>query len=184
MTPIERLNDAKAAARAFMAEQYPDRQWFICGGALRDTDLGKPFKDVDVFVSGFETDPEPRDEFGLADIGDRNAYLMRAFTIDFMGFDINVILMRTPWTLQTIAERCDFGICQIAWCPETDQTYRSEPYLHDINDRTVTATRATHPERWERMQAKFPLYRMRNPRNLPAATGGWHYVNGEVVKLG
>lgn len=176
-----RLDEAKKVAAEWMSMTYPCRKWYIAGGCLRDTDLGRDFKDVDIFVSGFETDPEPVDLDGLlADPGDRNAYLMRAEVVSFKGFDLNIIFMRTTWTLEGIADRCDFGICQISWCPEEDRTYRSDAYLWDKERRFATNTRATVPTRFERMADKG--FKVRNPRNLPVATGGWHYVNGQVVR--
>lgn len=177
MTAQSKLAAAKEAARDYMQRNHPTRTWFLVGGAIRDTDFGIAFKDVDIFVSGYETDPDPK-----AELGDRNAYLMRAYSEWYMGFEINIIFMRRPWTLEQIADRCDFGICQTAWCPVTDRTYRSDAYAADLNNHTLTIARSTHPDRFVRMKAKFPSFTFNNPRNLPAATGGWHYVNGEVVR--
>ena len=183
------LDRAKQAARRYMEANYPGRRWWIAGGALRDTDHVVQFKDVDIFVNGFETDPEP--EFGdelfdepMDRAADRNAYLMRALTVIVDGVTLNLIFMRTDqWTAESIAERCDFGLNQISWCPDTDHTYRSEQYLLDFQHRTLTNTRATAPERHDRMKSKFPGYRVRNPRNLPFSTGGWGYSNGKVTRL-
>jgi len=183
------LDAAKAAAREYMAANLPDRDWFIVGGALRDTTLGRPFKDVDIFISGFPTDPVPefdQEELETTDpadlAADRNAYLMKAYTINYAGFELNIIYMRTPWTLEGIADRCDFGICQVSWCPKTDTTYHSPQFLYDLGHRTLTNTRTTAAERHDRMQDKFPDFLPRNPRNLPTSSGGWIYKDGQVVR--
>ena len=182
---IDKLDHAKKMAVQYMNEHHAGRQWFLVGGALRDTELGKPFKDFDIFVVGYETDPVPLHFNGeKAEAGDRNAYLMKAYTVRVEDIDLNLIFMRGDWDLKGIADRCDFGICQIAWCPVTRETYRSEKYEADIKNKTLTVDRATVPERYDRMQAKFPEYTIRNPSNLPTSTGSWHYKDGKVVQVG
>ena len=158
---LQKLKNAKAAARSFMAGSYPDREWFIIGGALRDTYLGLEMKDVDIFVSGFDTDPIPD---GEVEDGARNAYLLRAYTVPWMGFELNIIFLRGVWDLKRAADRCDFGICQIGYDPVTEVTYRSDAYVLDCSNYTLTLCRDTVPERKQRMQTKFPTWRFRNPQ--------------------
>jgi len=157
------LNAAKRAAQLFMAGAYPDRTWFIIGGALRDTDRGVAFKDIDIFVSGYSTDPLPEEG---TDDGQRNAHLMRAFIQPWMGFELNIVFLRGTWDLKRTADRCDYGICQAGWCPVTDETYRSNQYLLDAKYKTLTLCRDTLPERKERMQAKFEGWLHFNPKNF------------------
>lgn len=170
---IQELDKAKAAAAAFMAGSYPDRTWFIIGGALRDTDMGLQMKDVDIFVSGYDNDPIPEG----AEDGARNAYLLRAYTVPWMGFELNIIFLRGVWDLQRAADRCDFGICQIGYDPTTDVTYRSDAYRTDRSMHTLTLCRDTVPERKKRMQAKFPTHFYSNRDNFKVtnASTTFHY---------
>ena len=177
---MQELDKAKAAAVSFMAGSYPDRTWFIIGGALRDTDMGLPMKDVDIFVSGYEDDPVPDD----AEDGARNAYLLRAFTVPWMGFELNIIFLRGVWDLERATDRCDFGICQIGYDPLTERTYRSDAYRIDRDMRTLTLCRDTVPERKQRMLAKFPDSRFRNRGNFKVSHNAtaFHY-NVETGKI-
>lgn len=165
----ERLLKAKLAAIEFMDTFHPGRTWWIVGGALRDTVLYRPFKDIDIFIGGFATDMLPEDAI---DLGDRNAYLLRAYTVKdypYKGekFEINLIFMRGEhWTLERMTNRCDFGICQIGWCPIEDRTYKSVMFNNDVNLHEITLTRETSRERLNRMRSKFPNYSLRNPQDL------------------
>ncbi len=167
MTRLLRL--AKEASMDFMAAFHPDREWWIVGGALRDTDLGQRFKDVDIFINGYDTDLLPE---GEVDLGDRNAFLLRAYTVkDYLykgeRFEINLIFMRGDhWNLESMTDRCDFGICQIGWDPTNNRTYRSSLYLSDHHDKTLTLARETSRERKSRMENKFSDFAFRNPEYI------------------
>lgn len=162
------LRKAKEAAIEFMNAFHPDRQWWIVGGLLRDSDLNRPFKDIDIFINGYDTDLLPQG----AEIGDKNAYLLRAYTVNdypYKGerYEINLIFMRgDQWTLEKMSDRCDFGICQVGWCPLEDREYRSDAYVHDKTKKTLTISRNTSKERYERMKSKFPTHLVRNPEEF------------------
>lgn len=181
-----RLILAKEASVEFMAAFHPDREWWIVGGALRDTDLGVDFKDVDIFIKGYDTDLLPK---GEVDLGDRNAYLLRAYTVKdypYKGerFEINLIFMRGEhWSLESMTDRCDFGICQIGWDPKNNRTYRSSAYLKDHHEKTLTLTRETSRERKSRMENKFPIFDFRNPDHIELdgdRTWGYSEESGEL----
>lgn len=165
---MKTLKMAKEAAIEFMTAFHSDREWWVVGGLLRDSDMGKPFKDIDIFINGYATDLLPEG----AEIGDKNAYLLRAYTVEaypYMGetYEINLIFMRGDrWSLKSMSDRCDFGICQIGWCPVTDVAYRSELYYHDKGHRTLTLARNTALGRVTRMEEKFPAYSLRNPKGF------------------
>jgi hypothetical protein len=175
------LDNAKQAAKSFMAGAYPDRVWFLIGGALRDTDLGVDMRDVDIFVSGYDTDPDPED---CEDDGERNAYLLRAYTQPWMGVELNLVFLRGEWDLERATDRCDFGICQIGYDPVTDRTYRSNAYNKDRLNKTFTLCLNTVPERKDRLSKKFPDFRYRNPElyKLTWQDATWHY-NAETRLL-
>lgn len=164
------LTKAKEAAKEFMQNFHPDREWWIVGGALRDADFGRPFKDIDIFINGRDTDLLPE---GCEDLGDKNAYLLRAYTVKdypYKGetFEVNLIFMRGDfWTLEKMTERCDFGICQIGWEPATDRTYMSDQFIEDRMNRRLTLCRETTQERVDRMARKFPFgWTLHNPKNI------------------
>lgn len=175
-----KLQQIKDLTKLFMSIHFPDREWFIVGGVLRDFDRGADFNDVDVFVSGFEGDPDPD-----VDDGDCNAYLMRAARYNFKGFEINVIILRTHFDLKRVTDRCDFGINQIGWCPVSDETYRSQQYLDDLANEEFTLTRNTPPRRYDRMREKFPdwTFKVRGNARL-AKSKAWRYIDGEIVNFG
>lgn len=177
----QNLAKAKAAAVEYMAGAHPDRTWFIVGGALRDTDAGIAFKDVDIFVSGYAHDPEPT---GCNDDGERDAYLMRAYTVEWKSYELNIIFLRGEWDLERATNRCDFGICQIGYDPTTRYTYRSDAYRKDRDLKTLTLTRSTVPERRRRMQDKFLSHSFRNPKGYTVDDNAthWHY-NSETGRL-
>ena len=164
-----RLDNAKAAAQEFMQAFHPERKWWIVGGLLRDDLLRRPWKDIDIFINGFSTDLLPED---CDDPGASNAYLLRAYTVKdypYKGelYEINLIFMRGHrWTLKSMTDRCDFGICQIGWCPETRSTYTSPLFELDRKRLQLTLCRETTVERVQRMQAKFPHWALRNPDRL------------------
>lgn len=166
---FKRQQLAKEAAQEFMEDFHPDRKWWIVGGMLRDTILSTPFKDIDIFINGRAEDLLPE---GDVDKGDKNAFLLRAYTVKsypYKGedFEINLIFMRGDfWDLEQMTDRCDFGICQIGWEPSTDKTYRSDAFELDLRKRTITLTRETTKGRVNRMKDKMPLFEFRNPRQL------------------
>lgn len=164
-----RLDNAKAAAQEFMQAFHPEREWWIVGGLLRDVALYRQWKDIDIFINGYDTDLMPED---CDDPGASNAYLLRAYTVkDYPykdeKYEINLIFMRGHnWSLTKITDRCDFGICQIGWCPVTNETYKSEAFEADKRNQTLTLFRETTVERVERMKSKFPGWTLRNPFHL------------------
>lgn len=163
------LIKAKEAAKEFMEAFHPDRQWWIVGGLLRDSELYRVPKDIDIFIQGYDTDLLPEN---CEDLGDKNAFLLRAYTVKdypYKGetYEINLIFMRGDfWDLNSMTDRCDFGICQIGWCPVTNETYRSDKYNLDVRRRQLTLCRETTQERVNRMKDKFPYFTFTNPKSL------------------
>lgn len=157
-----------------MSLNYPDRRWFVGGGYLRDFYYGLPFKDVDVFVCGFETDAMPE---GAEDLGECNAYLHHCVTEHYRGIEINLIFFRGDfWTLELVAERNDCGPCQISWCPEEDRMYVTELFKTDYANRTCTVDRDTRREHIDRVATKLNATVL-NPQNFTVddARKGWFY---------
>ena len=181
-TRRDELIKALGTTTSFMRRYMPDRQWFVVGGALRDSDMGRSFKDVDVFIVGKQFDALPN---AGVDRGDRNAYVFRADTVIYRGIEINLIHMRgTGWTLESMTDRCDFGICQIGWCPEQNTLYRSDDYKTDKSQHQLTLCRDTAQERLQRMQKKYP-WKLHNPSGFTFRPDSWRYdeTKGALVRL-
>lgn len=160
-------------------------QAVIAGGALRDLDNGRQVKDLDVFV------PQSTDMAELAarvsvthgDIvhtcpGDYidGAHEV-AFTTSFATKrpdlipDLNVIQLRSGCDVQSIAERVDFGLCQISW--NGGFLWHTPAYAEDKKMHTFTVTRADSAEgfartmrRYERLRQKYVGWKLVIPERL------------------
>ncbi len=160
----------------------------IYGGCLRDImcHVG-PIKDIDIAVDCTTANAGAMGRFAdeyatrkrVQQIGDYGNYpdvLLSIALETTLGFDVNfVTLSADSITKQYVAERCDFGICQIALdggglltTPAFDKdfvekrfTYVREPFDQHQLDRSL--------RRWERFQEKFK---------------GWTLVVPEAPHLG
>lgn len=174
MLAVEEFEGILAKVDVFMKLYYPDRRWFVGGGFLRDFFYGVPYKDVDVFVRGFDTDAMPE---GAEDFGDCNAYLHHCVTEEYRGIEINLIFFRGDfWTLEMVAERNDCGPCQISWCPVEDRMYRTPLFDEDFQNGTCTVDRDTRREHISRVAEKIGAVVL-NPLNYAVddARKGWFY---------
>tara|TARA_R110002020_G_scaffold2385_4_gene11061 strand:- start:47 stop:598 length:552 start_codon:yes stop_codon:yes gene_type:complete len=161
------------AASEYMEDNFPARKFTIAGGCLRDDLLGRPVKDIDIFIHGFSTDPVPE---GCEDAGERNAYLMFAKTVYVGSEEINLIFLRGEWCALDVAARCDIGICQVAWTKGTGLVY-TDAFVKDVVFKTLTVTRNTSLDHVERVERKF--YDFESVRGDYQVTNGnikgWHY---------
>lgn len=137
-----------------MNKYHPGRSWWIAGGFLRDVALRKPIKDVDVFVNGFKSDALPEDK--TTDLGKANAYIHYVKDYTYNGTEVNVIFLRgNHWNLQSVADRCDLGICQASWCPLTKTQYFSKRFEANFKHKVITVERDTRREHVERVADKL-----------------------------
>lgn len=152
----------------------------VYGGCLRDTLTGQgPIKDVDIAV---EVCPE--EEGAIAAFAEESCAQIK---VQFIGHDytaypdvakstqvympdgllLNFVHVRFPVTLWNVAERCDFGICQIAldW---DNLVHFTEAFARDKANKTFTYMRDPSDEpqlvrsirRWERLSQKYPDWKM------------------------
>jgi hypothetical protein len=152
----------------------------IAGGCLRDTDNGAPVKDVDIFVN-----PQPCSalmeflgggqsrfrEYALALGWSENQATQYGSLEDVHGIwtyvadgvEYNVILLSKPQSLDSLARRMDFGICQIV-SNACGVAWHTEAYAKDRAARTFTVTDADREarsvRRFARLQAKYPGWRL------------------------
>lgn len=165
-----------ADTRAFL-EDVIGEPVVMAGGALRDLDHGKPIKDIDVFFHAASYE-KCKHLFGLigralhdeiicdpVDIAGDDVSGVGSFVLD--GDEWNMVGLRYPCTNESVADRFDFGICQIAW--DGDRIYRSKDYQKDVQNRTFTLTPIRGGERkdvsralvrYERLTQKYKGYRL------------------------
>lgn len=146
----------------------------VYGGCLRDSyhDIGL-IKDVDIAVPDT---PETlaaismftqrhgvrrRDQF-IGDYGNYPDVLLSVALQTTLGFDVNfVVLTAEEISTEFVAERCDFGICQIAH--DGKALFVTDAFVEDSRNRTFTYLREPFDQqqldrslrRWERFKEKF-----------------------------
>lgn len=118
----------------------------IAGGCLRDLYLGRPIKDVDIFVAA--PDMRARKE-GIFEI------------IDKPFRDANDLI-----------ESFDIGLCQIAY--DLEAGYITSPtFWRDVEDKTLTVF-SKHLKHLGRLAEKYPDYRIID-RTAKGARGDFIY---------
>lgn len=158
----------------------------LSGGALRDWGHGKPVKDLDVFVpySADNLDAlfdlllvtgwrqvqniEPSCS-GLNEVRSVIGYSKEGM------LDLNIILLDRDVDLSSlgIAQRNDFGICQIAAWVEGDEwrfAY-TDAFIEDVMGNTFTLLREGDEtrslRRYERLKEKYPDHTLVTPNITP-----------------
>lgn len=166
-------------------ESYGGRG-IVYGGCLRDTVVGVgPIKDIDIAVANtpendnaitaFVARREDTDEFnqfigGYGNFPDVDRSVQVTRPDDLL---VNFIVLGTdfPCTLEDVAKRCDFGICQIAM-DSSGEVLKTAEFHHDLRRYTFTYTRSPFDEaqfarsmrRYERLTAeKFDGWLLRVP---------------------
>jgi tRNA nucleotidyltransferase/poly(A) polymerase len=134
----------------------------IAGGACRDLILGLTISDVDIFIPGFNLDPEldseseeSKEEFKEYKTGFR--------VKDLLENDINYQIIQHRFEGNDILEvlsHFDVGICRIAYDPLTNNWIITEEFLKDVQERklTVYLENYRHSEHLAKLVKKFPLY--------------------------
>jgi hypothetical protein len=138
----------------------------IVGGALQDLVLGKPIADVDIFiphhgwsteeitqllmgifpvdeaeVNGKYFDPEELEQYQL-----NMSEVFGVWNIQFRNLTVQVITLKVDWEdmdLVYLTERCDFGICRIAF--DGELLFLHEHFEYDVMNSQFTLRRNTHP---------------------------------------
>ncbi|AIK68503.1 hypothetical protein Lo5R7ANS_33 [Mesorhizobium phage vB_MloP_Lo5R7ANS] len=155
----------------------------VYGGCLRDTICGVgPIKDIDIAVENTPESIAAIDAYAAGDefhskteqyIGYGNfPDVYKSVQVErFYGPTINFVVVSRdfPFTKKDVAERCDFGICQVALDHEGE--YRSAAFRKDRLSYTFTYLREPFDEaqyqrslrRWERLREKFEGWRLEVP---------------------
>jgi len=142
----------------------------IGGGAVRDTLLERPIRDVDLFLDAGCTDEAAalmRSQFGFVKVGEWKNYEMfsdpavvRVAKFEKADETIPVCLIglnhewREERTMQENLARFDFGICMAGW--DGSEVYYTAPeYQRDIERKTFTLCRADDMPQFNYSMSRF-----------------------------
>jgi hypothetical protein len=161
----------------------------IAGGALRDLVMGEHPSDIDIFVWADEY-KKPFTTLPYQD--DLRQYAFRPFDSDLTNYDMNfgdvvevfngnnfsiscavqLILLRGPVTVSSVAERCDFGICRIAW--DGFALFVHQDFIHDYTHQVLTLRKCSYITSHHRRLLRF----LSRP-----GFAGWKYHAPEIDQL-
>jgi hypothetical protein len=138
----------------------------IAGGAVRDTILDRPIRDIDIFLHNSAADPAAallRAEFGYVKVGEWRQYegfsdpmVVRVAKFEKADETIPICLIGLAEALSprdNIA-RFDFGICMAAWdggVPIISNTH----FKRDIESKTFTLHRADNLAQFSYSMVRF-----------------------------
>ena len=177
----------KKAANIVMVNLLNEHDFMLCnnstlvGGAPRDTLLGNPINDLDVFtinptmMAGIKNVKEVHDSsgFGWTDISklakDHNGRSIGSMTQKGMKIDIKCLNEDTGslWKSDVLNEFY-MGICQVGWSPEAGWQW-TEAFERDVKDKTLTIGLSINWDGFNtrhlrKMQRKFPDYKVIDKR--------------------
>jgi hypothetical protein len=137
----------------------------IAGGAVRDTILDRPIKDIDLFLPDTETDAAAqllRTRFGYVKVGEWTQYegfsdpsvaRLAKFENASEAIPLCLIGLRSPLSIQENLERFDFGICMTAW--DGDQIIRTDRFGQDVENKTFTLYRADNQPQFNYSMSRY-----------------------------
>jgi hypothetical protein len=123
----------------------------IAGGALRDLDLGRAIKDVDIFIPNVANledvllnaldDVEYTSWNPIHHVSAKASAANIGVILDHYQFEVNgwrfeAIPIVNPFTQKTIIEQFDLGLCMITL--DGDTVYRAPEYKHDVAHKLMT----------------------------------------------
>ena len=137
----------------------------IGGGAVRDTLLERPIKDIDLFLDVASIDAAAkllRSEFSFVQTGERKSYKMssdptvvRVATFEKADETIPICLIGLKQTqgMQANLARFDFGLCMAGW--DGDKVYTAPEYKIDSEQKTFTLCRADNQTQFDYSMSRF-----------------------------
>ena len=158
---LERYNSMLSAVQALDASAH------IGGGAVRDTLLERPIRDVDLFLDEAATDAAAsllRSEIGFVKVGEWKSYEMfsdpavgRVAKFEKADETIPVCLIglkhRPALGMRDNLARFDFGICMAGW--DGREVYTAPEYKTDMERRTFTLCRADDQTQFNYSMSRF-----------------------------
>jgi hypothetical protein len=138
----------------------------IAGGAVRDTILERPIRDIDIFLHPFSGDPAAallRSKFGYVKVEEWKQYAlfsdpMVARVAKFEKADetipICLIGLAENLTPDDNITRFDFGACMAAW-DGTGTMITNDDFKRDIESKTFTLCRADNLAQFSYSMVRF-----------------------------
>ena len=137
----------------------------IAGGAVRDTILERPIKDIDLFLSDAATDRAAqllRARYGYVKVGEWTQYegfsdpaVARLAKFENAGEVIPLCLigLSSALSVRENIERFDFGVCMAAW--DGGEIIRTTEFNEDVKDQTFTLHRADSQPQFDYSMSRF-----------------------------
>ena len=144
----------------------------IAGGAVRDTLLERPIKDIDLFLDEAATDEAAallRSKFGFVKVGEWASYEMfsdravkrvcnfdragETIPLTLIGLNLEYIESDYVFDMKTNLDRFDFGICMAGW--DGDEVYTSDEFRRDLELKTFTLCRADNQPQFNYSMSRF-----------------------------
>jgi hypothetical protein len=139
----------------------------IAGGAVRDTILERPIRDIDIFLphtAGEEAAALLRTQFGYVKVGEWKQYehfsdpvVVRVAKFEKADETIPICLIGLADALSprdNIA-RFDFGVCMAAWAGGGGSIITSSAFKRDIESKTFTLCRADNLAQYSYSMVRF-----------------------------
>jgi hypothetical protein len=137
----------------------------IAGGAVRDTLLDRPIKDIDLFLANDVADEAAlllRSKFGYIKTGEWERYeefsdpaiaRLAKFERADETTPVCLIGLVEPAPMHVNVERFDFGICMTAW--DGRDVYRDAAFDRDLDNQTFTLLRADNQPQFNYSMTRF-----------------------------
>ena len=137
----------------------------VAGGAVRDTILQRPVKDIDLFLDDVATDDAARllrSKFGYVKVGEWAQYEMFSdpVVVRLAKFEkadeiipVCLIGLRSPLSIHENIERFDFGICMAAW--DGRDIITTDKFDEDRARETFTLWRADNQPQFAYSMVRF-----------------------------
>jgi hypothetical protein len=167
---LERYNPILAAIKGLCPTAH------IGGGAVRDTLLDRPIRDIDLFLNESATDEAAallRKDFGFVKVGEWKSYEMfsdpavaRVARFEKADETIPLCLIGLHYPSDTYYDeprsslgmrfnlsRFDFGICMVGW--DGNDVYTTREYKRDVEQKTFTLLRADDKQQFAYSMSRF-----------------------------
>ena len=126
--------------------------YYAAGGYFRDKRLGKPWKDIDLFIPGPEGSVDEGNEYDLSS----------AHEITIQGHKVNLIFLGGSHGMKSVLERMDIGLCQIG--VYDGKLLCTQEFLDDVKNRTITwLTPSDNRGHLNRVMEKYSDFKLIQP---------------------
>lgn len=137
----------------------------IAGGAVRDTILDRPIKDIDLFLDDAhieEAAQKLRDRFGYVKVGEWTRYeqfsdpavaRLAKFERADETIPLCLIGLVTSKPMHKNVDRFDFGVCMAAW--DGIKIYKNNRFDADVAAKTFTLHRADDQPQFDYSMSRF-----------------------------